>query len=62
MLLASRLMLLLATIAMALIAGFFYAYGCSVLLGLDELPPGDAVRAMQAINARVPEPSWSRSA
>jgi uncharacterized membrane protein len=34
-------------------AGFFYAYGSSVLLGLDELPPSESVRAMQAINARV---------
>lgn len=38
---------------MALVAGFFYAYGSSVLIGLDALPPRDAVRAMQAINLHV---------
>lgn len=53
MLVVSRALLLAAIVAMALIAGFFYAYGCSVLLGLDDLSLADAVKTMQAINARV---------
>jgi uncharacterized membrane protein len=53
MLLLPRILLLAATLAMALISGFFYAYGSSVLLGLDELTPAEAVKTMQAINARV---------
>ena len=53
MLLLSRILLLAATLAMTLIAGFFYAYGSSVLVGLDALAPAEAVKAMQAINARV---------
>jgi uncharacterized membrane protein len=53
MLLLARTSLLASVAATALIAGFFYAYGSSVLPGLDELPRGDAVRSMQAINGRV---------
>lgn len=56
-----RSLLMLALLAMALITGFFYAYGSSVLPGLDALAAGDAVRAMQAINARVRNPMFAPS-
>ena len=45
--------LLLASLATGLIAGFFYAYDCSVMLGLERLDAAGFVRAMQAINATV---------
>ncbi len=45
--------LLLASLATGLIAGFFYAYDCSVMLGLERLDAEGFVRAMQAINATV---------
>lgn len=36
-----------------LIAGFFYAYACSVMIGFAVLDPRAAMAAMQAINATV---------
>jgi uncharacterized membrane protein len=42
-----------ATLTTGLIAGFFYAYACSVTLGLARLSDGQYVEAMQAINATV---------
>jgi uncharacterized membrane protein len=42
-----------ATLTTGLISGFFYAYACSVTLGLALLPDGQYVEAMQAINATV---------
>ncbi len=45
--------LVLAVFATGLIAGFFYAYACSVTLGLALLPDEQYVEAMQAINATV---------
>ena len=50
---ARPLTLTLATITTGLIAGFFYAYACSVTLGLALLPDEQYVEAMQAINATV---------
>src|SRR4028119_1487744 len=50
---ARPLTLTLATITTGLIAGFFYAYACSVTLGLALLPDERYVAAMQAINATV---------
>ena len=45
--------LTLAVLATGLISGFFYAYACSVTLGLALLPDEQYVEAMQAINATV---------
>ena len=45
--------LTLAVLTTGLISGFFYAYACSVTLGLALLPDGQYVEAMQAINATV---------
>jgi uncharacterized membrane protein len=42
-----------ATVAMGLIAGFFYAYACSVMVGLAQTDDQTFVRAMQWINATV---------
>ena len=47
------LALILATFTTGLISGFFYAYACSVMLGLGLLPDDRYVAAMQAINATV---------
>lgn len=43
----------LATLAAALVSGFFYAYFCSVMVGFATAPPEVAIAAMQAINATV---------
>jgi uncharacterized membrane protein len=50
---ARLLILTLATLTTGLISGFFYAYACSVTLGLALLPDEQYVEAMQAINATV---------
>ena len=50
---ARLLTLTLATLTTGLISGFFYAYACSVALGLALLPDEQYVEAMQAINATV---------
>ena len=42
-----------ATIAMGLIAGFFYAYACSVMVGLARTDDRTFIAAMQSINATV---------
>ncbi len=47
------LTLTLAILTTGLISGFFYAYACSVTLGLGLLPDDQYVEAMQAINATV---------
>ncbi|MEV6521706.1 anthrone oxygenase family protein [Longispora sp. NPDC051575] len=43
----------LATVLLALIAGFFYAYACSVMVGLAHTDDVVFLSAMQAINAHV---------
>jgi uncharacterized membrane protein len=50
---ARPLSLVAATLTTGLIAGFFYAYACSVTLGLARLPDDQYIEAMQAINATV---------
>jgi uncharacterized membrane protein len=46
-------MLGVTTVLMGLIAGFFYAYACSVMLGLAEVDDRTFIDTMQAINATV---------
>src|ERR671916_64873 len=48
-----RVILALAVLTTGLIGGFFYAYACSVTLGLALLPDESYIEAMQAINATV---------
>ena len=50
---ARPLALVAATLTTGLIGGFFYAYACSVSLGLALLSDERYVVAMQAINATV---------
>jgi hypothetical protein len=50
---ARPLALIAATLTTGLIGGFFYAYACSVSLGLALLSDERYVAAMQAINATV---------
>ncbi len=45
-----------ATLTTGLIAGIFYAYACSVNLGLAVQPDAPYVAAMQAINERIQNP------
>lgn len=40
----------------ALIAGLFYAYSCSVVLGLGQLPDREYLAAMQSINRAILNP------
>lgn len=42
-----------AALAMGLIAGFFYAYACSVMIGLAHVDDRTFISAMQWINATV---------
>lgn len=44
---------LVSLVLSAAIFGFFYAWVCSTMWGLDTLAPGVAVQAMQAMNASV---------
>jgi len=44
---------LLALILSALIFGFFYAWVCSTMWGLDRLDPATAIAAMNAMNGSV---------
>ncbi len=48
-----RISALLAILFNGLIAGFFYAWVCSTMWGLDNLPPDAAIRAMNAMNISV---------
>lgn len=52
----SELILLLATIVAALMAGLFYAYSCSVVPGLGRLPDLEYLNAMQSINRAILNP------
>ena len=45
--------LLTALIFTGAIFGFFYAWVCSTMWGLDTMNPKDAIRAMNAMNASV---------
>ena len=50
---AATPILLAATVATGLIAGFFYAYACSVMIGLAEVDDRTFITTMQWINATV---------
>lgn len=59
---ALRIALLLIDILLtAAIAGFFYAYTSSVMIGFDVADPAVAIPAMQAINANVRNPVFAPS-
>lgn len=44
---------MLALVLMGAISGFFYAYSCSVMIGLNAVEPEIAIAAMQGVNATV---------
>ena len=50
---ALRISALLSILFTGLIAGFFYAWVCSTMWGLDTLPPDAAIQAMNAMNISV---------
>ena len=52
----TTVILILATTSTALIAGFFYAYFCSVNAGLGQLTDNEYLAAMQSINRAVLNP------
>lgn len=51
-----RLSLYLSVLFSGGIFGFFYAWVCSTIWGLDMLPPEAAIKAMNAMNASVRNP------
>lgn len=52
----TTIVLILATLTTALIAGLFYSYSCSVNPGLGQLPDKEYLGAMQAINKAILNP------
>ena len=50
---ALAVLLAASTVAVGLMAGFFYAYACSVMVGLDRVDDRTFVVTMQWINATV---------
>jgi uncharacterized membrane protein len=58
---AALLSLVLTLVLAGAIAGFFYAYSASVMLGLDHASPRAAIAAMQGINATVRNAAFAPS-
>jgi uncharacterized membrane protein len=54
---ATILLIITATLT-ALIAGLFYAYSCSVVLGLGKLSDSEYLKAMQSINREILNPAF----
>lgn len=50
---STKAMILVSLLLSAAIFGFFYAWVCSTMWGLDAADPRVAIRAMQAMNASV---------
>ncbi|KXH81095.1 chryseobasin maturation helper ChrI [Chryseobacterium kwangjuense] len=48
--------LLITAVLTALIAGLFYAYSCSVVLGLGKLSDTEYLKSMQSINREILNP------
>ncbi|WP_228435854.1 chryseobasin maturation helper ChrI [Chryseobacterium pennipullorum] len=57
----TTLLLLITTILTALIGGLFYAYSCSVVLGLGKLSDTEYLKAMQHINREILNPVFFMS-
>lgn len=53
---ASIILLAATGLALALIAGLFFAYSCSVIQGLGKLSSADYLKAMQSINREIQNP------
>lgn len=52
----ANFVLVLAALATALMAGLFYAWSCSVMLGFARLPDSKFVSVMQATNRAIQNP------
>jgi uncharacterized membrane protein len=52
----SNVILALTATCSALMAGLFYSYSCSVVLGLALLPDSEYIAAMQSINKAIQNP------
>ncbi|AZB07577.1 DUF1772 domain-containing protein [Chryseobacterium sp. G0162] len=57
----TTLLLIITAVLTALIAGLFYAYSCSVVLGLGKLPDAEYLKAMQNINREILNPVFFMS-
>ncbi|WP_343608430.1 DUF1772 domain-containing protein [Chryseobacterium oranimense] len=53
--------LLITAVLTALIAGLFYAYSCSVVLGLGKLSDMEYLKSMQSINREILNPVFFMS-
>jgi uncharacterized membrane protein len=58
---STNIILTATTTTTALIAGLFYAYSCSVNLGLGRLPDTEYIAAMQSINRAIQNPFFFAS-
>lgn len=54
-------LLIITAVLTALIAGLFYAYSCSVVLGLGKLSDAEYLKAMQSINREILNPVFFMS-
>ncbi|MET3535054.1 anthrone oxygenase family protein [Chryseobacterium limigenitum] len=52
----TTILLIVTAVLTALIAGLFYAYSCSVVLGLGKLSDTEYLKAMQSINREILNP------
>ncbi|MDM1555250.1 DUF1772 domain-containing protein [Chryseobacterium indologenes] len=57
----TTVLLLITAVLTALIAGLFYAYSCSVVLGLGKLSDAEYLKAMQNINREILNPVFFMS-
>lgn len=57
----TTVVLIITAVLTALIAGLFYAYSCSVVLGLGKLNDSEYLKAMQNINREILNPVFFMS-
>lgn len=57
----TTLVLIITAVLTALIGGLFYAYSCSVVLGLGKLSDTEYLKAMQSINQEILNPVFFMS-
>ncbi|WP_426478285.1 DUF1772 domain-containing protein [Chryseobacterium sp. CBSDS_008] len=57
----TTLVLIITAVLTALIGGLFYAYSCSVVLGLGKLSDAEYLKAMQNINREILNPVFFMS-
>lgn len=57
----ATVLLIITAVLTALIAGLFYAYSCSVVLGLGKLSDAEYLKAMQNINREILNPVFFMS-